>query len=287
MGASFLPPLIFQIMKIVFFLIGMFSLSVLHGQDLTINRKSLMQKDSLLNIISKDSADFEDYQNVLNWYLKYNLDSAIIIIKDGLPKNGGEILFTIFANAAFYPYDDVEYLNTISFADSVIDQMISQENNSMCYLLRHMYIDDQKYRQIIPELTGNLSDSSVRQQFFKISDLIQDNDLRNCVLLDSLLNIYKSKLFSCSCDVAGKRAISLVILHSDLKPEFQYKIVTKYKKEAIEFMGPQNYAFLYDRCMINMGNRPVYYIYNPDNVTINNVKRVNRKRKLIGIDIIK
>ena len=264
----------------------MFSLNVLHGQDLPINRNSLMQKDSLLNIISKDSVDYEDYQNVLNIYMKHDLDSAIIIIKDGLPKNGGEILFTFFANAAFYPYDDVEYLNTISFADSVINQMIPMENYSMCYILRHMYIDDQKYRQIIPDLIGNLSDSSIIQQLFKISDLIQDNDIRNCVLLDSLLNIYKSELFSCSCDIAGKRAISLVILHSDLKPKFQYKIVTKYKKDAIKFMGPQNYALLYDRCMINKGKRPVYYIYNPNNVTIYNMKRVNRKRRLIGIDLI-
>jgi hypothetical protein len=274
-------------MKIIFFLIGMFSLSVLAGQDFTSDRENLMQKDSLLKIISKDSIDYDAYQNLLNWYMKYDLDSAIFLIKEGLPKNGGEVLFSFFVNPAFYPYDDAEYLDAISFADSVISQKISPEDDSLCYLLRHMYLDDQKYRQKMSELIINLSDSLVRQQFFKISDLMRKKDIRNSALLDSLLNIYKSKLFSCSCDIAGKRAILFVILHSDLKPEFQYKIVTKYKKEVIKTYGAQEYAFLYDRYMINMGNQPVYYFYNPDNVPIDNVKKVNRKRKSIGIDIIK
>lgn len=275
-------------MRIVFFTVVYLAVIFIYGQNIDLDGQGSVDIQKLINSDSVNNENYYDYECAMDYYSKTNIDSAIFLIKMGIQKKGGFPIYSFLAYPVFYPFTEKEYLKTIAFADSVLNLSVPEEYLMLTSLIRHLYIDDQKYRKKMSDMIGTpnfMADSLNRIRFSMVAEEMKATDIENITVLDSLLNVFGKLLFNLhEIDPMSHRAVNLMILHADKKPEIQYKCVTKYKKEVIKNFGVLFYAVLYDRYLSNMKQKPKYYIYNPDNFVPDNLKKTNRLRRRLGLD---
>lgn len=275
-------------MRIVFFTVVYLAVIFIYGQNIDLDGQGSVDIQNLINSDSVNNENYYDYEYEMDYYSKTNIDSAIFLIKMGVQKKGGFPIYSFLAYPVFYPFTEKEYLKTIAFADSVLNLSVPEEYLLLTTLIRHLYIDDQKYRKKMSDMIGTpnfMADSLNRIRFSTVAEEMKATDIENITVLDSLLNVFGKLLFNLhEIDPMSNRAVNLMILHADKKPEIQFKCVTKYKKELINNFGVLFYAVLYDRYLSNIKQKPKYYIYNPDNFVPDNLKKTNRLRRRLGLD---
>ena len=239
------------------------------------------------SLISSTDITYEVYEKQINRYLLIgDKKSAEKLIISGIGKIT-PVFYSHFMNAVFYPQNDKEFLSLLNKADSIIDNSCDSCNIHYCRMLRHMYIEDQKYRQKISYINyyDTITTDSIKKCETKILfKLAAKADSINVEKLDSLIKVDKRKTFlKNNCDVIAKRIILMIIIHADRKPEFQYKMATKYKKDIINIYGNLGYAVIYDRYLFNKNEHPRYYEYNPLEIPVDKYKKTNNYREKIGL----
>jgi hypothetical protein len=246
---------------------------------------------NIQNLIACDSitgSNYFEYEAAMSHYSETNKDSAIFLIKMGLLKEGGPAVYSFLAFPVFYPFSDNEYFEMLAYADSILNIAIPDEYLPLINLIRPLYIDDQKYRKKMSEMVSSpnfFADSLNRIRFGEVAKEMNAADIQNIIVFDSLLDVYGKKLFELhEIDPMSHKAVTLMLLHADKKPELQYKCVSKYKKAVIDNCGAEFYAVLYDRYLSNIKENPKYFMYNPERIEPENLKKVNKDRKKIGLE---
>jgi hypothetical protein len=249
-----------------------------HSQEISLQKR----------VMASDSVVLADYDSLIGFYIEKDVDSAMYFINFGIGKPGGSLLYPFYKHPNFYPYNSTNYLQARNYADSILNLAVGSKDTALCQQLRHAYLFDQMFRlktNVLLATPNFFADSANVALFQSVMQQQLQYDAKNTALLDSLLNVYGKKLIvDCPCDINAVRAVNLIIMHADANPTFQYKVLSKYKKSIIKRYGAEGYAFMYDRCMTNLGKKPVYYIYNRDNLIPDNVRKVNKRRKKLGLE---
>lgn len=238
------------------------------------------------SLLKSDSMNYPFYEQTIDDCLNNgNTADALKLICHGVTING-PALYSYFAAAAFSIKPDTNYCSSLSAMDSIIDKNYC--NSSYCKKLRHMYLDDQKYRKLLTyTMEDELTPDSIRAfRFGYYSGLMGRTDSINIIRLDSLLNDLGKSSFTLACDPIAIRSIFMIMTHADCNPDFQHKVIKKYKNEIIKTYGSFGYAFLYDRYLSNVHKTPRFFVYNPDNLPVDNSKKVNRLRRKINLNAL-
>lgn len=232
------------------------------------------------------------YESKLDGLIDRNeTDSAYRMILRGIAQASGIYLYDYLSVELFFPFTSPKYRQVLWLADSVLDKDKSPADAVLAKRLRHVYLDDQRYRRkmaFIVRQPGFFNDSLLDAEFRSCARKMQEQDKISTDFIDSLYsNGFRRTLYHCPYEVVACRAFTVVVLHADNNPEFQWKIIGHHRKRNLKYFGKEAYSVIYDRCMINRKKMPKYYSYAPQGYKISDYKKVNRARKKIGLPAIK